>query len=337
MLEIDGSAGEGGGQVLRTALGLSLATGRPFRIRGIRAGRERPGLLRQHLAAVRAAAAIGEASVEGDHLGSTTLSFTPRGLRAGEHHAAIGSAGSALLVIQAVLPGLLVAGGPSRLVVEGGTHNPAAPPYPFLSRVFLPLLRRMGATVELTLDRPGFYPAGGGRVVLEVVPAPLRPLVLLERGDVLAMTASAITSGLNPNVAHRQLLVLRDRFRLGREALIAETVASPRGPGNAVFLEVQCAHVTEGFTAIGERGRTAEAVASTVAEDADVWLAHGHPVGEHLADQLLVPMSLAPGSVFRTGALSSHARTNLEGVARFVPLPQRVVELEGGGVEVGLG
>jgi len=337
MLEIDGSAGEGGGQVLRTALGLSLATGRPFRIRGIRAGRERPGLLRQHLAAVRAATAIGDARVEGDQLGSTTLSFTPRGLCAGEHHAAIGSAGSAMLVIQAVLPGLLMAGGPTRLVVEGGTHNPSAPPFPFLSRVFLPCLRRMGACVELTLERPGFFPAGGGRVVLEVVPAPLHPLVLRERGDVLATTAYAITSGLNPNVAHRQLLVLRDRFGLGREALVAESVASPKGPGNAVFIEVQCAHVTEGFTAIGERGRAAEAVATRAAEEAEAWLAHGQPVGEHLADQLLVPMSLAPGSVFRTGALSSHALTNLEGVARFVPLEQRVVALEGGGVEVGLG
>lgn len=337
MLQIDGSAGEGGGQVLRTALGLSLARGRPFRIEGIRAGRERPGLLRQHLAAVRAAAAIGDAQVVGDHLGSTSLTFTPRGLRAGEHRVAIGSAGSAMLVIQAVLPGLLVADGPSRLWVEGGTHNPAAPPFPFLARAFLPLLRQMGARVELTLERAGFYPAGGGRVLLEVEPAPLQPLVLHERGAVLETVACAMVSALHPTIAHRELHVLRERFGLGRDALLVEDVPNAVGPGNAVTLTFRCEHVTELFTAIGERGRNAVAVATTVADEADAWLAHGQPVGEHLADQLLVPISLAGGGSFRTGPLSSHTRTNLEGVARFIPLSQQLVELGGGGVEVRLG
>ncbi|MDP2310080.1 MAG: RNA 3'-terminal phosphate cyclase [Pseudomonadota bacterium] len=323
MLIIDGSSGEGGGQVLRTALGLSLATGTPFHIDNIRAGRARPGLLRQHLSAVRTAAAVGRAEVDGDTLGSRSLSFIPSSLVPGEHQASIGSAGSAMLVIQAVLPALLVAGGPSRLVVEGGTHNPSAPPFDFIARTFVPTLARMGADVRVTLERPGFYPAGGGRVVVEVGPSPLRPLDLVERGAVRSIRARAVVSAVPVSVAHRELRVLRERFGLEREALICEDVKLPVGPGNVVFVEVECEHITEVFTAFGEKRVRAEDVAAAAGDAAQAWIDGGVPVCEHLADQLLIPLALAArsggdGGRFRTGPVTLHTTTNAEVIGRFL-------------------
>jgi RNA 3'-terminal phosphate cyclase (ATP) len=318
MLYIDGSFGEGGGQVLRTALGLSLATGTPFRIDNIRAGRGRPGLLRQHLTAVRTAATVGRAEVVGDTLGSRALTFVPRALVAGDHHASIGSAGSAMLVVQAVLPALLAADAPSRLVVEGGTHNPSAPPFDFVARTFLPILARMGASVRVTLDRPGFYPAGGGRVLVEVAPAKLAPLELVERGAVRAIRARAVVSAVPTSVAHRELRVLAERFGLDREALICEDVPRPVGPGNVVFVEVECEHVTEVFTAFGQKGVTSEDVARAVGDEAQAWIDTGMPVGEHLADQLLIPLALARGGRFRTGPVTLHTTTNAEIIGRFL-------------------
>jgi RNA 3'-terminal phosphate cyclase (ATP) len=156
MLTIDGSLGKGGGQILRTALALATVTGKPFRIEKIRAGRPKPGLLRQHLTAVKAAATISDAIVTGAELGSGALTFTPGHLRAGEFAFAVGTAGSATLVLQTILPALLTAPAPSTLVLEGGTHNPAAPPFDFLVKSFLPLINRMGPTVTAELERPGF-------------------------------------------------------------------------------------------------------------------------------------------------------------------------------------
>src|SRR5437867_958993 len=164
MLLIDGSQGEGGGQILRTALGLSLVTGTPIRIEKIRAGRAKPGLLRQHLTAVNAATAIGAVDVEGATLGSQELTFRPGTVKPGEYRFAVGTAGSTGLVLQTVLPPLLTAPGPSTLTLEGGTHNPTAPPFDFLARAFLPLISRMGPSATARLERPGFYPAGGGQM-----------------------------------------------------------------------------------------------------------------------------------------------------------------------------
>src|SRR6185295_18962730 len=159
MLKLDGSVGEGGGQILRTALALSALTGQPFQIDRIRAQRRKPGLMRQHLTAVRAAAEVCQATVAGDSLGSMALSFVPGAVKAGSYSFAVGTAGSATLVLQTVLPPLLVAAGPSTLTIEGGTHNPLAPPFDFLERSFLPLVARMGPQFEARLERWGFYPA----------------------------------------------------------------------------------------------------------------------------------------------------------------------------------
>src|SRR5712675_2047994 len=162
MITIDGSEGEGGGQILRTSLALSLVTGQPFRMERIRAKRQKPGLLRQHLTAVEAAKTVGRAEATGGALNSQTLEFNPGPVTPGNYRFAVGTAGSATLVFQTVLPALLTASGHSTLTLEGGTHNPLAPPFDFLARSFTPLIHGMGPTVELELRTPGFFPAGGG-------------------------------------------------------------------------------------------------------------------------------------------------------------------------------
>ncbi|MGH7202433.1 MAG: RNA 3'-terminal phosphate cyclase, partial [Planctomycetaceae bacterium] len=170
MIDIDGSHGEGGGQIIRSSLALAALTGQTVRFRNVRAKRSRPGLQRQHLTAVRAAAEISAAELDGAELHSREFTFTPHAIEPGEHRFSIGTAGSTTLVVQTVLPMLLTAAGPSSLMLEGGTHNPHAPPFDFLARSFLPLINRMGPRVEAALDRPGFYPAGGGRFEVRIEP-----------------------------------------------------------------------------------------------------------------------------------------------------------------------
>lgn len=317
-LVLDGSRGEGGGQILRTALGLSIATGRPFRIEKIRAGRSKPGLLRQHLTAVRAAKEIGDAVVEGDALGSKTLSFTPRGLRPGNHRFDIGSAGSVTLVLQTILPALLHADAPSTITLEGGTHNPSSPPFPFLRDAFAPLLARMGVRLDLELDTAGFYPAGGGRMRATVHPRrDLEPLVLLERGAVLQRFVRVIAHRIPEHVARREIDTLASLGWEDADTEIEE-VRSP-GAGNVLVATARCAHITEVFTGFGERGTRAEDVARRVAKEAQAWLDADVPVFEHLADQLILPMALSSGaSAFRTVAPSMHLTTQLETVRLFL-------------------
>jgi RNA 3'-terminal phosphate cyclase (ATP) len=320
VLTIDGSQGEGGGQILRTALALALVTGTPFRIHGIRARRPKPGLLRQHLTAVNAAASVGDATLEGAALGSTELTFRPGRVKAGDYRFAVGTAGSTGLVLQTVLPPLLLAAGPSSLTVEGGTHNPSAPPFDFLARAFLPLLRRMGAGVDARLDRPGFYPAGGGRCTVSVEPvAALAPLTLLERGALRQRRARAMVAQLPRSIADRELAVVRDRLGW-TEGEIESTVIDRdvSGPGNVLLLEVESEHVTEVFSGFGEIGVRAEAVAERAVRQARRYLASDVPVGPFLADQLLLPLALAGAGAFRTSTLSAHAITNTAVIAAFL-------------------
>ncbi len=328
MLEIDGSMGEGGGQVLRTSLALSLATGRPFRMTRIRAGRAKPGLLRQHLTAVKAATRVGNAEVRGDELGSGELEFRPGPIAGGHHEMAVGSAGSAMLVAQTVLPALVAAGAGSRLVVEGGTHNPMAPPFDFLARSFLPLLARMGARVEASLERHGFFPAGGGRVDFAVEPGgPLRRLDLTERGEPTHVRATAILSALPRRVGLRELEVVAARMGWTPESLEVVQVDRPKGPGNVLLLELGFEHVTTVVVGFGEKGLPAETLASRVCDRALAHLASGVPVCEHLADQLILPMALAGGGSFVTGPLSRHTETQRALVPRFLDVAIRAVEL----------
>jgi RNA 3'-terminal phosphate cyclase (ATP) len=323
-IDIDGAQGEGGGQILRTSLALSLVTGRPFRIERIRASRPKPGLLRQHLTAVNAACAISGAHVTGAELGSSVLEFTPSRVRGGDYRLAVGTAGSATLVLQAVLPALLVADAPTRLTLEGGTHNPFAPPFDFLAKSFAPLIRRMGATIDLTLEAHGFYPAGGGRFIAAIEPCrALTPLLLLERGEV-SVRARGLVASLPNKIAKREVSVVRNRLGLERIHCVIESIDTSVGPGNVVFVEIASAHVTEVITGFGIKGVSSEEVASRACDDAAAYLSAGVPVGTHLADQLLIPMALAGGGVFRTLAPSGHTTTNADVIGRFLDVPIRI-------------
>jgi RNA 3'-terminal phosphate cyclase (ATP) len=336
-LIIDGSQGEGGGQILRTAIALSLATGRPFRIERIRAGRAKPGLLRQHLTAVHAAVAISGGRASGADLGSSALDFEPGQVRGGDYRLAVGTAGSATLVLQAVLPALLLAREPSRLTLEGGTHNPAAPPFDFLALALLPLLRRMGARVEASFQSHGFYPAGGGRFTVAIEPCErLAPLTLVDRGPV-EVRARALVASLPTSIAYRELALVRERLNLDRSLCRAESVPVSVGPGNVLMVEVHSAQVTEVMTGFGVKGVRAERVATDVTDAVEAYLAADVPVGPYLADQLLVPLTLAGSGTFHTGRPTSHTTTNAGIIGAFVKVPIAIDEIGGGkwGVRVG--
>jgi len=327
MLTIDGSSGEGGGQILRTALALSTVTGKPFRIEKIRAGRPNPGLLRQHLTAVKAAATISSAAVDGAELGAGAITFKPGSVTAGEFAFAVGTAGSATLVLQTVLPALLTAPSPSKLILEGGTHNPMAPPFDFLVKSFLPLVNRMGPTVTAELERPGFYPAGGGRFSVSITPAArLLPLQMLERGAVRSIKTRAVVANLWRSIAVREVNLVGRLLSLSEDSLIAEEIHGALGPGNAVTVEIETEHHTEVFTGFGEVNVRAEGVATKVAQEARAYIASGVPIGRYLADQLLIPIALAGAGKFRTGPLSRHTTTNLEVIRRFLDLQIELTE-----------
>jgi len=321
MIIIDGSQGEGGGQILRSALALSLVTGRPFRIEMIRAGRRKPGLMRQHLTAVEAASAVGRAETEGARIGSQELVFTPKTIRAGNYHFAVGTAGSCTLVLQTVLPALLTADAGSHIVLEGGTHNPYAPPFDFLDRAFLPLIGRMGPKVSAVLQRPGFYPAGGGKFTVTVEPAAqLGRIDIPERGAVLKRSARAIVARLPRSIGERELKVVRDRLGWDEERCRVEEADSSPGPGNILCVEIGSEHCAELFTGFGELGVSAEKVAKDTVRQVEDYLAANVPVGPFLADQLLLPMALAGGGSFRTMAPTRHMTTNAEVVRLFLPV-----------------
>jgi len=325
MLLIDGSEGEGGGQVLRTALGLSLVTGTAFRIERIRGRRAKPGLLRQHLTCVQAAATLGRAEVEGDTLGASELVFRPRALAHGDFAFAIGGAGSTTLVLQALLPALLQADGPTTLAIEGGTHNSLAPPFDFLERALVPRLTALGAKIAVTLAMPGFEPVGGGRLEVTVTPAPLRGLELTSRGARLRREARALVSAVPREVARRELAVVKAELGFDDAELVTTERTAPC-PGNALALTFAHEHVTEVFVGLGARGVSAEQVARRACGEARRWLRTDAPVGPHLADQLIVPLALAGGGVFRTVVPTEHTRTQLALVPRFLDVRIDVTE-----------
>jgi RNA 3'-terminal phosphate cyclase (ATP) len=334
MIEIDGSEGEGGGQILRSSLSLAICTQQPFRITNIRANRDKPGLMRQHLTAVKAAAEICAADVDGAEMGSRTLTFRPGRLAAGDYSFAIGTAGSCTLVFQTVLPALLTASGESRVRITGGTHNRGAPPFDFLSRSFVPLLERMGAKVDLELTSYGFFPRGGGEIRARITPAPrLGALTLHERGVRVRAYAEAYVSALPLHVAQRELDVIGRMLGWSQDQLHLRGLPNDVGPGNALTITIEHANVTEVFTGFGERGVRAETVASQAADEARDYLSAVAPVGEHLADQLLLPMALGEGGSFVATEATLHLRSNVDVIERFTA--RRIaLEESGEGFEV---
>ena len=318
MLELDGSSG--GGQLLRSALALSLCSGEPFRMRGIRAGRPKPGLMRQHLTAIDAAVAISASTAIGATPGSQQLEFRPGTVRGGDYRFAIGTAGSTTLVLQTVLPALLRADRPSTLIIEGGTHNPLAPTFEFLIDTYAPLLRRMGAELDIRLLRHGFYPAGGGALRVAITPSSLKPLSLDTRGAVRAITALAITSSIAESVGERELAVVGAHFRLPPTGLAQHRVERPVGPGNVLLIKVDSEALCAVFAAFGERQIRAEQVAADACRQVQRYLDAGVVADEHLADQLLLPMALAGGGWFTTTQPSAHFLSNAMLVEKLLPV-----------------
>jgi RNA 3'-terminal phosphate cyclase (ATP) len=333
MIELDGSQGEGGGQILRTSLALSVATGQPVAIEKIRAGRAKPGLMRQHLACVNAAAEISGAQVEGAELGSQSLRFVPGPVRAGDYSFTIASAGSCMLVLQTVLPPLLLAGTPSRVQLRGGTHNPMAPPFHFLERAFAPLVRRLGADLQLVLRRCGFYPAGGGEVDATIVPSAdgLKPFDLVERGALLSGHAECLAPGLARHIATRELETLGKAMGWSGDQLRVGTARQNEGPGNALLATLAYEHATEVFTAFGEKTLSAEQVAHALVRELRDFQKSQAAVGPHLADQLALLLGLATwqsggAAAFTCSEVTEHTRTNCAVIERFLPVRYAIEE-----------
>jgi RNA 3'-terminal phosphate cyclase (ATP) len=342
-LTIDGSLGEGGGQIIRSSLALSLVTGRPFSMGRIRSGRRKPGLGFQHLAAVNAAAEICDAETQGAEYGSKQLLFRPGAVKAGNYTFVVGTAGSATLVLQTVLPALLLAEGVSNLTLRGGTHNPLAPPFDFLAKAYLPLVNRLGPTVEAELVRPGFYPRGNGEIRVRVRPArQLGRMELIERGEVRARRMRVLLANLPRHIAERECRTVARQTGWDDDCFTIEERNDSTGSGNAVMIELEAENVSEVFTSFGRIGVKAEKVAREALDEAEKYLAADVPVGEYLADQLLLPLGIGAhlgtgGGTFRTMPLSSHSTTHIEILRQFLGIAVTVEQDDRGNCIVQVG
>jgi RNA 3'-terminal phosphate cyclase (ATP) len=331
MIEIDGSEGEGGGQMLRSALSLSMCTDQAFRLKNVRAKREKPGLMRQHLTALQAAAAVCDARVTGAEVGSSEITFRPGTVKPGDYQFAIGTAGSTTLVLQTVLPALLTASAASTIRITGGTHNKACPPVDFLQRTYLPLVEQMGPRVQLDLVRHGFYPRGGGEILARITPSPrLSAVSLMERGARKGGYAEAYISGIPMHVASRELEIVGKMLNWTADNLRIRGLSGEFGPGNALTITVEHEAITEVFTGFGEKGVSAESVAKRAVDTARNYLASEAPVGRHLADQLLLPMALAGGGEFVTMPVTQHFESHVAIIEKF--LTRRVLTESLGGL-----
>ncbi len=331
MIHIDGSHGEGGGQILRTAVALSALTGRPVRITRIRAGRPRPGLAAQHLAAVRAAADVCGARVDGSRKGSAEIRFEPGPPRAGTYRFEIGTAGSACLVLQTVVLPLVFARGESAVTVTGGTHVPGSPPFEFLDRVWAEAVRRFGLQVQVSLRRAGFYPRGGGEVRGRVEPAnlPLKPVRLPEPGRLLRVAGVAATARLPGHVGQRMVRRAAEVLDpLGAPVEVEPRHVEAASPGACLVLVAECEAGRLSASALGERGKPAERVAEEAAGQLRALLATGAAVDPHLADQVLLPAALAAGtSAYTTCRVTRHLTTGAWVIGRI--LPEARIRIEG--------
>ena len=322
LIEIDGSYGEGGGQVLRTALALSAILQRPMRVCRIRAGRKNPGLQPQHLMAVKALARITDARTEGVRIGSESIAFIPGKINSGEYRFDVGTAGSVTLLLQALLPPLCLAQGSSRLTLVGGTHVSWSPPYHYLSEVLFPTLKLMGVSVEARIEKWGWYPGGGGIVHVDIRPSPLlKTFSLLDRGSLKKICGLSATSHLARHVGERQ----RDYAvrRIGKELKIDAEITvlldvPADGPGSFLFLEAHSERVVAGFSSLGERGKPAEEVAKDAVDSLKDYLELKGCLDPYLADQIALFTALAKGrSSFSTTRMTEHLLTNLWVIQHF--------------------
>jgi len=325
LLIIDGSYGEGGGQILRTSLTLSAILGRPIRIENIRAGRRNPGLQPQHLTAARAVASICGGELAGDQVGSQVLDLRPGRVEPGDYVFDVSqvkaSAGSVNLIFQTVLLPLALAGRQSRITIRGGTHVPWSPPANYVDNVYLAALERMGLLAAYRVERAGYYPIGGGEIRAEIRPVgALQPLKLTARSPGSVTCFSAV-SNLPRSIAERQMAEATARLRtMGIQAGEVIEDYPSAGKGTVVFILYDGSEAKAGFTGLGERGKPAEKVAQEAADEFAAWWASGAALDKHLADQLVVPMALADGeSAFTTAEITQHLLTNIWTVSKFLP------------------
>lgn len=331
MIKIDGSEGEGGGQVLRYAAALSLLTGEPFTITNIRGGREKPGMMRQHVTSLEAACVIGNAECSGLAVGSDSITFRPGRVTPGDYHFAVGTAGSTALVLQTVLVPLMMADAPSKLVLEGGTHAMSAPPFEFTAETLLPVINRMGPQVSARLERHGFYPRGGGRIEIEITPGPLRAIECLDRGALLAREVKALVAGLPFDIVERELKAARKVLAdWPDDAFMPHQIAAEHGPGNALIITARYEHVTEVMSGFAKMGLPAERLAQTAAKRMRGYMASDAFAGPYLQDQLVLPFAMAGGGAFTLVKPSQHLLTAIDLTQRFTGRPINLAAEEEG-------
>jgi len=325
MIEIDGSYGEGGGQILRTALACSAILKKPFRITRIRAGRKNPGLQPQHLKSIEAMAKISNGRAEGDQIGSKTVAFFPGEVVPGSYEFDIGTAGSVTLLLQTLLLPLSLCQSESRLILKGGTHVEWSPPYHYLAEVLLPTLAKMGIHIEAALERWGWYPKGGGRVTLKIHPGgSLPPLRLEERGPLKELYGISAVSNLPSHVAERQRDHARRRIEdeLNLEARIEVLSNIPAADqGSFLFIVADSEGSRSGFSSLGKKGKRAERVADEVVEALKEYLESHACLDPHLADQMVPFMAFASGpSSLTTTRMTEHLLTNLWVIQHFMEI-----------------
>ncbi|RJP23354.1 MAG: RNA 3'-phosphate cyclase [Deltaproteobacteria bacterium] len=327
-VEIDGGIGEGGGQVLRTTLSLSCITGKPVRIFNIRKNRPKPGLMRQHLVSVKALARISGAEARGTEPGSLEIFFNPGPVTAGEYFFEIGTAGSVTLLFQSLLPTLLFAKAPSRLVLTGGTHVPFSPPFDYLRDVFSPWLARIGVRVSCEIEQYGFYPRGGGKITARIAPAAeILGVDLRRKGAVLSVSGRSCVANLPLSIAVRQRKAAIDPLAAYSPIIDTATVPSP-GKGTFLFIKVDTMAGSAGFSALGAIGKRAEDVGLEAARDALAYIESRAVLDPRLADQLVLFLALSKEpSTFTTSQVTNHLVTHLHVVRRMLGTR---FEIEGG-------
>lgn len=330
MIELDGSFGEGGGQILRTSLALSLLTGRAFHLKNIRARRAKSGLQPQHLMSVRAAAEVGQAQLRGANRESSDLVFEPGPVTEGKYHFAIGTAGATGLVLHTVyLPLALRGAGLSELVLEGGTHVQTSPCFHFLDTTWRAYMELLGIQIRLRLTRPGFYPKGGGRVDVTIQPCShLRGLQLLERAPPTHVTGISAVVGLPEDIARRQARRATNRLKESGLRVDMREETWPGGPGTVLTLTLDTQPAPTMFFGLGARGKRAERVADEAVDQVhDYLIASPAAIDFHSADQIVLPLALAEGpSAFTVTHVTSHLLTNIAVIRQFV---EREITCEG--------
>jgi RNA 3'-terminal phosphate cyclase (ATP) len=347
-ITVDGSMGEGGGQMLRASLALSMALGKPFQMTHIRAKRPKPGMKRQHLTCVSAAKAICNAAVTGDEINSTELSFIPGAVQGGDYTFRIGTGGSITMVLQAIVPPLLIADAPSRLTVVGGTHVPYAPPFEFMQQTLFPQIVKLGPQIATKMEKIGYMDIGGGSVSVEISPVPqLSKFQSVDRGDFTGATATIYGHNLPEGVTEREEHILfaeqyaalgltHEKLRFEDGSDETGKAIRPVGGGNAVLVTLHYENAITVFGEIGWRGRKAEVVAKQACKRALEFLDDGAPIELHLADQLIVPMALAGGGSFVAKGISQHAKACLAVVEMFTGLKTIITPEQGKDVRITL-